>query len=149
MEAQIVSSIQSFTNEYGYPPGNRPDGRYEDATGNAQIFAALRAMDLHTNSRRIVYFEGRSARLTNLGWFDPKKLRDGFDPVTGALLDPYGNPYRIRVWPESSPKIDSPYKDVPATWMTPVVWSIGPDDRQGCVGDPAKFQGSDDILSLR
>ena len=149
MELQIVSAIQSFTTEYGRPPGNRADGRYEDPAGNAQIFAVLRAMDTRQNPRQVVYFAGRNARLISWNWFDRAKLRDGFDPKTGVLLDPYGNPYRIHVWPESSPKVSSPYRDVPGTWMTPIVWSVGKDGQQGCAGNAEKFQGSDDILSFR
>lgn len=147
-ENSIVAAIASFQTEYGHLPGNRPNGRYEDSAGNAQLFKVLRALDPVQNPRNIVYFEFKNARPPKPSfWHHDGKLRNGFDPQTGVLLDPYGSPYQIRMTPSKLQPISSPYHDAPAGENTILVWSLGPDGKPGNPTDATQYAGSDDILS--
>ena len=149
-EFSIVAAVNSFQTEYGHLPGDRPDGRYEDAEGNAELFKVLRAMDPAQNPRNIVYFEERDARPPKPSfWHGPGRLRNGFDEHTGVFLDPYGNPYRVRLTPSKLLPVPSHYKDAPAGQNTVLVWSLGPDGKQGNPTDATKYEGSDDLLSWR
>ena len=170
-ERSIVEAITAYQKDYDHLPGDRPDGRYEDAEGNAQIFRVLRGLDLIQNPRHNRYFDEKNARLRKGTWGDSEiKLRNGFDPKTGVLLDPYGNPYRIRLSPSVLEPVVSPYRDriipqgpqlvwsldqdgkpanyrhEPVEKVDALVWSLGRDGKQDSATDLSLCKDSDDIL---
>jgi len=143
---RMTATIKQYYVEYGRWPDVTGDGRFLDATGNARVMGVLRGPDEIKNPRKIVFFEGAPARKSKTfgGHWE-----SGFDPQSGAFLDPWGNPYRIVVDADYDETISNPYSldDHPSLRAGVIVWCLGTDGQQGAPGEPLKIRGSDDIVS--
>jgi hypothetical protein len=144
METSLVSALKAYRIDYGRFPAVRADGCYETAADNAKLIRVLCALDTTDNTQKIVYFEAMSIRSKNT-------RRSGIDPQ-GVLLDPWGNPYRIRVDTDWDDKVQNPYKDTRHSFLNEsvIVWSVGKDGIQG----PTDAKGilsatSDDVMSWK
>jgi hypothetical protein len=143
---QLNAALKQYYTEYGKWPDFTGDGRFLDTARNAQLMRVLRAQDATNNPRNILFFEYLDAR--PLGYFS-KHLVAGFDPVTGALLDPWGHPYRITLDADYDGVTVSPYPldPEPSIRNGVLVWSLGKDGKQA---DRYRGPGeklSDDIIS--
>jgi type II secretory pathway pseudopilin PulG len=141
--AGLVTAMRYFQADYGRYRKPPADGKFVTLEQNAELLRVLRGMNDEENPRGIIYFEVPDAKVRN------GKLSNGIDPKTGALLDPWGNFYRVAVDADGSGGIENPYDDAgPKKLKLPViVWSLGKDGRQGKRGAVRTFTGSDDILS--
>ncbi len=137
-ETQIVSAINSFQTDYGQYPipatgaaaagTNTSDTTYGIDFHNNTLFNVLRATEASagagatvTNTRNIVYFEGKNVKSETL----PK---DGFTTTTngksafnktqfkvGDYVDPWGNAYYVRIDTNYNNVVSNPYADAPGT----------------------------------
>lgn len=142
----IVSAVKAYNIEYGKYPGLDRQGAFLDAESNAFLLRILRGLDPLRNPRKIVFFEAREIRPRGL--FKPSSA-GGLDPKTGALLDPWGNPYRIVIDADYDNVIANPYSDDPPLQTGVIVWSLGKDGKQGAPANPHTYKGSDDVTSWR
>jgi len=140
----LVTALRAYKTEYGRFPAISAAGEREPARRNAELLEALSGIETPQNPRKIVFFEGRNAQ-NKRGMY-----RSGLDPVDGTLLDPWGNPYHVRFNVQGEPEVESPYADEGGPLRVGViVWSLGPDGKEGRAGNPADSRSSDDITSWR
>lgn len=147
----LVTALKAYRTEYGGAP--LPEiARFEDEATQARLLRVLQALDQDHkwNPRRVVFFETQMARnASNL--FSKAKYRSGIHPHSGALMDRWGNPYRVRVAPSENGPAESPYSDVDEQELRTqfIAWSVGKDGVQGSRGKENILEGSDDIVSWR
>ncbi|MCE9612376.1 MAG: hypothetical protein K8R23_19425 [Chthoniobacter sp.] len=139
--ANLTTALRAYLAEYGQWPAFTGDGLFLDEVRNAQLLHTLCAKDDASNPRKILFFEGRNADKSR------GKYRKGFNPETGAYIDPWGNPYRLVLDSDYDGQIANPYVDDPPIGARVIVWSPGKDGRLGAPGNPRARQGSDDVVS--
>jgi hypothetical protein len=138
----ICEAVERFKGEYQRLP--RENGQASDLeSSNAAIIQILTGAAKDQNPNGARFLEARRAEKRWGRW------RRGLDPSSGALLDPWGNPYHIVL--NSNAGISNPYSDFgPAHLMDDViVWSLGKNGKQGRSNDERRYSGSDDVLSWR
>jgi len=148
--SQIIAAVKQFRTEYGDFPVVGKDGLIVSVGENAQLFRILCGIDGDQNRQRISFFHDSTARPKRLAF--KRRLIAGFDPATGALLDPWGTAYCIGIDIDNDGNVVAPYDDDPAGRNIPtrvVAWSVGRDGHQGTRENPRQFNGSDDIISWR
>lgn len=118
----IHAALKEYMIEYGRWPDYTGDGRFVDASRNAQLMHTLCARDEKNNPRKIPFFEARTA--SKVGWFG-NTYASGFHPGTGAFLDPWGNPYLISLDSDFDGKVANPYPGEPEIPLDIIVWSLG------------------------
>lgn len=140
----LVTAMRAYKTEYGRFPAISEAGEREPARRNAELLEALSGTETPQNPKKVVFFEARNAQKQR------GTYRSGLDPVDGALLDPWGNPYHVRFNVHGAPEVESPYTDEGSPLRVGVIaWSLGRDGKQGSEDDPADFRRSDDITSWR
>jgi hypothetical protein len=137
--AQLARAMKEFKRTYGRLPMS-PEGSEDTEEGNAALVRALTGRDLAANPRGIKFLEVRAAR------YDLGTFRSGLDQ-RGAWVDYWKNYYRIR-WKEGG-GVRNPYVDAGGEILDAetIVWSLGPDGRQGALRNSTEYEGSDDMLS--
>ena len=140
----LVTALKAYYTEYGKWPDFTGDGLFLDEKRQAQLLQMLCGKDERNNSRKIVFFEGRTAQQRR--WFG-EHYGGGFHPKTGAYLDPWGNLYCIAIDSDYDEEIANPYPDDPPIHARVIVWSIGKDGKQGSPANPHTCKGSDDVTS--
>ncbi|MHA3775251.1 hypothetical protein ACXR0O_27315 [Verrucomicrobiota bacterium sgz303538] len=143
---QLVVAIKAYNLEYGHLPLSG-DRSFTDEASQARLLQVLQGDDDAENPRRIVFFEGKIARSVTRWWFGPRRYRAGFHPVSGALLDSWGHPYRIVLDSDYDGKIQSPYQDDEEIHNSVLAWSLGEDGVQGAPGKENILKDSGDIVS--
>lgn len=146
---QLITAIKAYDTEYGRLPLTNLHHAFIDETSQAHLLRVLRALDHTANPRRVVFFETRDAVLKRHWWFQQPSYGAGLHPTSGALLDPWGQPYRIVLDSDYDRKIQSPYQDDKEISAYVIVWSIGKDGVQGSVGKKNILKESDDVVSWR
>lgn len=144
--SQLTSALKAYYTEYGRWPDVTDDGQFLDEARNARLMRILRAPDEVKNPQKIVFFEAPTATKSK---GSKGRFGGGLHPETSALLDPWGNPYRILLDADYDDQIASPYPDdaSPVIRVGVLVWSLGKDGVQGAPANPRTSRGSDDILS--
>ncbi|MES2572531.1 MAG: hypothetical protein V4710_21080 [Verrucomicrobiota bacterium] len=141
--SSIVAAAKQYQIEYGHLPPVALDGLVLTSELNARLFRIFQGLE--ENPRKIVFFEAKTAKLKG-GWFQKKKRCNGFDPVTGALLDSWGNPYRIAFDVSGTGQIASPYKGDLAIERPVIAWSVGEDGIQNLMRNSFNMR-NDDVVS--
>ncbi len=145
----LAVALKAFHQEYGRFPQIRADGMYLDEKSQGALLRVLKAENTGENPRKVVFFEGRLARSTG-GWIRTRHYRQGLSPVSGALLDPWGEAYRVIVDADGDYRITGPYSDeAPITTTAVIVWSLGEDGKQSERWKASDYDRADDIVSWR
>lgn len=145
---QLSVAIKAYNTEYGHLP--LADHRiFIDEASQARLLHILQGLDDAENPRRVVFFESKIASPIKSWWFGPRRNRAGLHPVSGALLDPWGHPYRILLDSDYDGKIQSPYQDDEEIRNSVIAWSLGKDGVPGAPGKENIRKDSDDIVSWR
>ena len=164
--ARLTAALKAYYGEYGRWPDFTGDGLFLDEKRQAQllltlsyvgtvvflnneerppkILGVLNGKDEANNPRKIIFFDGKMATKALLSG---GRYCDGFNPETGAFLDPWGNPYRIAIDADGDGLITSPYTDEAPVRTGVIVWSLGKDGKQGSPANPHTYKGSDDVTS--
>ena len=137
----LMIALQDYHTQYGHWPDFTGDGLFLDEQRQAQLLRVLLAKDEINNSRKIVFYEGKTATERS------GKYCSGFHPKTGVFLDPWGQPYRIALDTTGTGIITNPYPDDGPISASVIVWSLGKDGQQGAPANPRTAKGSDDICS--
>jgi hypothetical protein len=143
---QLTTALKQYHAEYGKWPDFTGDGDFVEPAKLGQLMRVLRALDDVSNPRKIVFFEYTAARP---GRSSKQRFVSGLEPITGVLLDPWGNPYRIKLDADDDGVTVSPYRlnPAPSIRTNVLVWSLGNDGQQA---DQYRGPGnkiSDDIVS--
>lgn len=125
----LSAALEAYYNEYGRYPLAQPNGLYLDEAAQAKLLSILRGQDIAANPHKIVFFEHRTAQSEG-GWLKRKRYVGGVSPGSGALLDPWGNPYRSALDADYDGRVQSPYSDDDAIKAGVLVWSLGRDGQQ-------------------
>lgn len=139
--SNLVAASKAFYTEYGRYPLAESGGRFTTEESQGKLMRVLTGEDTVENPRRIVFFESKVAQER---MFDGKNhYVSGFSPLTGALMDRWGNPYHVVVDADYDGQIPTPYVDDDRPPRTGVIaWSLGKDRRQS-----ERLRGSDGLLS--
>ncbi len=140
----LLTAIRAYQTEYGALPLPAILS-FEDEATQARLLRVLQGLDDTLNPRRIVFFEARAA---TGGWWRAK-YKSGIHPKSGALIDPWGTPYRLRLDSDYDSTIDNPYVDGKAIGTSVIAWSVGRDGVQGSPGKENILEDSDDVVSWR
>ncbi len=141
--SQIAAALKHYYLEYGKWPDFTADGLFLDEARQIRLLAVLIAKDEVNNPRKIVFFEPKIA--TRFG--AKGAYRGGLHPVTGAFLDPWGQPYRIMLDHDYDEVVSNPYPQDDEIRLKVIAWSEGKDGKPGAPGNPRTQRGSDDIVS--
>lgn len=134
---QLVTAVRAYRSEYGKYPVTQTPGTVETDTENAALLQTLSGHDSKGNAKGIVFFDVRS-----------ESSKNGIKSASGALLDAWGNYYRVRFDADEDGSVKNPYSGEPHQLHTDVVtWSVGKDGWQGRSGNASLLRGSDDIVS--
>jgi hypothetical protein len=140
--AGLVTALKVYHTEYGHWPDYTGDGRFLDATRNAQLLRTLCNKDEVNNPRHITFFESRIASRRPDGSY-----RSGFHPESGVLFDKWGQPYCIVIDADEDGKVIGPYVDQPPLPANVIAWSLGKDGLPGSQAHPNIYKDSDDVVS--
>ena len=160
----IVNAVRAYQTEYGkYPnalsttPATPADVIVGDSSqggataGNEHLFDLLRAIPNGTNAnhalnpRKVVFFEGRSAK-------NPATPKNGFG-TGGAFFDPWGAQYCVALDMDTDNQLTTlPYLDFNGTTKGPrtgvAAYSLGKDGKLGINGNLRDSSGSsDDVVT--
>ena len=159
----VITAVKAFQTDYGkYPnalatvPVTPADTIVGDPLGAATVgsehlFNILRAIPVGTNvghvlnPRRVVFFEGRSAK-------DQAAPKNGFGP-SGALFDPWGAQYCVALDMDGDNQLTTlPYTDFNGATKGPRVgagaYSLGKDGKLGLGGSyRVGNDKSDDLIT--
>jgi len=148
----IVAAVKQYHTEYGkYPIADEGqdesshDITFGDGTRhNSELFQTLRSLpegpdkENRLNPRKIVFFEGRQV-------LDPSKPSGGFadqdqfsGKLKGSYFDPWGHEYLIRIHGDTG----HPFVAADGTRINGnvIVWSLGPDGKQGTEDDVVSWK---------
>lgn len=160
----IVNAVRAYQTEYGKypqalstPPAMPADVIVGDTStggataGNEHLFDVLRAIPNGTNAshalnpRKVVFFEGRSAK-------DPTAPKNGF-ATSGAFFDPWGAQYCVALDMDNDSQLTTlPYLDFNGATKGPrtgaAAYSLGKDGKLGLNGNLRDSSGlSDDVVT--
>lgn len=148
----IVNAVKAFYTEYGkYPLASSASGDSVDfKDNNNELFDVLRAPStmtgtpLQLNPRKISFMEIPPAKGTGTA-------QKAGVTKEGKFVDPWGQPYRVRVDSDYNNSFPNPYTaDAgagPGTLnMGVVAWSLGPDTKGGS-GNKSTGDSEDDVIS--
>ena len=140
----VAAAVRAYNTEYGKYPGLDRKTPFLDADSNAFLMRILRGLDTARNPRKTVFFSARE--LKQEGLFTDSSV-GGLNLKTGALIDPWGNPYRIAIDADYDNVVANPYSDDPPIQTVVIAWSLGKDGQQGSPANPHTYKDSDDIVS--
>ena len=147
----LVAALRAFHTEYGRFPSTCPNGLYVNEASHAALVRVLKAGETQENPRGVVFsvfFE--ESITTTKGGFLQSKRHNGRSSNSGAIIDPWGNFYRVALDADADGRVESPFSDEPPITTTPVIaWSLGDDGKQSGTWHINGNDRADDVVSWR
>lgn len=137
---QLVNSIRAYHTDYGYLPTESNEAIRSDR----QLLSVPTGKETTRNPRKIVFLEVPPAKKKSGKWVG------GIHPETGNWVDPYGNPYWLKIDADYDGIIYNPYASgagYKKLREKVIVWSSGADGIFSNPKEPGEFRGSKDIVS--